>query len=121
MNLLSDQNPPLLERYKDIHLTTGDRERQLDAVKEVDYGPKKKELFNGAKVSKLSDIGLHVIPYPQQVILGGSDFTFSDKLTIVLDEAHSDADRFTAEELASALKRNGTSKWKYPGKRPANQ
>ncbi len=40
-NLLSDPNPPLMERYKDIHLTTGDRERQLDAVRKVDYGAKK--------------------------------------------------------------------------------
>ncbi|MEA2063688.1 MAG: carbon-nitrogen hydrolase family protein [Gemmatimonadota bacterium] len=37
--LLLDLNPPLLERYKDVHLTTGDRERQLKAVKAVDYGP----------------------------------------------------------------------------------
>ncbi|VAW23206.1 hypothetical protein MNBD_BACTEROID01-1870 [hydrothermal vent metagenome] len=36
--LLTDPNPPVLERYKNIHLTTGDRERQLKAVKEVDYG-----------------------------------------------------------------------------------
>ena len=40
--LLTDPNPPVLEKYKDIHLTTGDRERQLKAVEEVDYGPKKK-------------------------------------------------------------------------------
>jgi predicted amidohydrolase len=39
--LLSDLNPPLMERYKDIHLTTGDRKRQLKAVREVDYGVKK--------------------------------------------------------------------------------
>jgi predicted amidohydrolase len=39
-NLLSDPNPPLMERYKDIHLTTGDRERQIKAVEDVDYGPK---------------------------------------------------------------------------------
>lgn len=38
--LLSDPNPPVLERYKDIHLTTGDRKRQLKAVTEVDYGKK---------------------------------------------------------------------------------
>lgn len=38
-NLLTDPNPPILEKYKDIHLTTGDRKRQLKAVKEVDYGP----------------------------------------------------------------------------------
>ncbi|NOY96000.1 MAG: carbon-nitrogen hydrolase family protein [Chlorobi bacterium] len=36
--LLVDPNPPVLERYKNIHLTTGDRERQLKAVEEVDYG-----------------------------------------------------------------------------------
>jgi hypothetical protein len=40
--MLTDPNPPILEKYKDIHLTTGDRERQLKAVREVDYGPKKK-------------------------------------------------------------------------------
>lgn len=36
--MLADPNPPILERYKHIHLTTGDRERQLNAVKKVDYG-----------------------------------------------------------------------------------
>jgi predicted amidohydrolase len=40
-NLLSDPNPPALERYENIHLTTGDRERQLDAVRKVDYGAKR--------------------------------------------------------------------------------
>jgi predicted amidohydrolase len=39
--MLTNPNPPLLEKYKDVHLTTGDRERQLKAVREVDYGPKK--------------------------------------------------------------------------------
>ncbi len=39
--MLSDPHPPILEKYKDIHLTTGDRERQIKAVREVDYGPKK--------------------------------------------------------------------------------
>ncbi|MBN2287885.1 MAG: hypothetical protein JXQ83_01035 [Candidatus Glassbacteria bacterium] len=38
--LLTDQDPPVLERYRGIHLTTGDRPRQLEAVKAVDYGPK---------------------------------------------------------------------------------
>jgi predicted amidohydrolase len=41
--MLTDPNPPILKRYKDIHLTTGDRDRQLKAVKEVDYGPKEKK------------------------------------------------------------------------------
>ena len=40
--LLADPNPPLLERYKDIHLTTGDKERQLKAVQDVDYVKNKK-------------------------------------------------------------------------------
>jgi len=38
-NMLCNPNPPELEKYKDIHLTTGDRDRQLKAVREVDYGP----------------------------------------------------------------------------------
>jgi predicted amidohydrolase len=41
-HMLTDPNPPILEKYKNIHLTTGDRERQLKAVREVDYGPNKK-------------------------------------------------------------------------------
>jgi predicted amidohydrolase len=41
-DLLSDPHPPLLERYRDVHLTTGDLKRQLEAVREVDYGPKGK-------------------------------------------------------------------------------
>ncbi len=40
--ILTDPNPPVLQHYKDIRLTTGDRERQLNAEKKVDYGPKKK-------------------------------------------------------------------------------
>jgi len=37
--LLTEPNPPVLERYKDVRLTTGDRKRQLEAVRAVDYGP----------------------------------------------------------------------------------
>ena len=36
--MITDPNPPILERYKDIQLTTGDRQRQLEAVRKVDYG-----------------------------------------------------------------------------------
>lgn len=39
--MITEPNPPVLKKYEDIHLTTGDRERQLKAVREVDYGPKK--------------------------------------------------------------------------------
>lgn len=37
--MLTEPEPPVLEKYKDIHLTTGDRGRQLKAREEVDYGP----------------------------------------------------------------------------------
>lgn len=40
--MLTNPNPPVLEKYKDIHLTTGDSERQLKAVRDVDYGPNAK-------------------------------------------------------------------------------
>lgn len=40
--LLTLPDPPILQRYKDVHITTGDRERQLNAVREIDYGAKKK-------------------------------------------------------------------------------
>jgi len=36
--MLTDPDPPILKKYKDIHLTTGDPDRQLKAVREVDYG-----------------------------------------------------------------------------------
>ena len=36
---LTEPNPPLLHQYKDVQLTTGDRKRQLKAVRDVDYGP----------------------------------------------------------------------------------
>lgn len=42
-HMLTNPNPPLLQKYKDVRLTTGDRERQLKAVHEVDYGPKKNQ------------------------------------------------------------------------------
>jgi len=37
--LLTVPNPPVLDQYKDVRLTTGDRESQFKAVKKVDYGP----------------------------------------------------------------------------------
>jgi predicted amidohydrolase len=38
-----EPGPPVLNQYEDIHLTTGDRKRQLKAVRDVDYGPGKKK------------------------------------------------------------------------------
>src|SRR5688572_5928728 len=54
--------------------------------------------------TELTDLGLHVIPYPQQVRIGGTDFVFNDYLNIVLDKNHSAADEFTANELINDLK-----------------
>jgi predicted amidohydrolase len=40
--MLTNPNPPILEKYKNIRLTTGDRQMQQQAVRKVDYGPKTK-------------------------------------------------------------------------------
>ncbi len=37
--LLTDPHPPLMEKYRDVRITTGDRQRQLKAMEAVDYGP----------------------------------------------------------------------------------
>ncbi|MFH1071677.1 MAG: carbon-nitrogen hydrolase family protein [Candidatus Glassbacteria bacterium] len=37
--LLLDPHPPVLERYRDVRLTTDDRQRQLESVRQVNYGP----------------------------------------------------------------------------------
>jgi predicted amidohydrolase len=42
-DMLTNPNPPVLQKYKDVHLTTNDVNRQLEAVKEVDYGPNAKK------------------------------------------------------------------------------
>jgi hexosaminidase len=52
----------------------------------------------------LSDRGIHVVPYPQQVALGGNDFEFGESFTIVVDKNASDADKFAANELLSDLR-----------------
>lgn len=100
---LADPNPPILDRYKDIHLTTGDTGRQLKAVSEVDYGPKGDTLLNDNESTPLK---LHVIPYPQQIMPGGEYFLIDGILTIVLDKNAGSADMFTAEELIRDLKNN---------------
>jgi len=50
--------------------------------------------------------GIYLIPYPQEVILGGDDFVFGEELSIILDKNASDRDRFAASELAKQLKKN---------------
>jgi len=55
--------------------------------------------------SELSNLGLNVIPYPQHVQVSGTDFNFTEMLTIVLGNQPSEADRFAAEELVRDLKK----------------
>jgi hypothetical protein len=57
-----------------------------------------------ARATELSDLGLYVIPYPQQVKVSGDNFTFNNTVHIVLDKNHSKADLFSANELIRDLK-----------------
>ncbi|MEQ6121123.1 DUF4838 domain-containing protein [Reichenbachiella sp. MALMAid0571] len=59
--------------------------------------------FQNSLASELSDLGLHVIPYPQQVVLGGNEFVLKSTVNIVLDKNASTIDRKTAEMLKSEL------------------
>jgi len=47
--------------------------------------------------------GISLIPYPQQVELGGDDFIFGPEVTLVLDDDAGRADKFAAENLAARL------------------
>ena len=58
----------------------------------------------GEATSELYKAGINLIPYPQDVKLGADDFVPGTKVTIVVDKDASEADRFTAEELARDLK-----------------
>ncbi len=62
--------------------------------------------------SELSISELHVIPCPREIKKDGSDFTFKNELTIVLDKNHSVSDQFTADELIRDLK----SEWNIDAK-----
>ena len=61
--------------------------------------------FPDALATDLYDYDLHVIPYPQQVYFGGNDFSFTDEVTVVIDNNRTGSDRFTAEELVKDLKK----------------
>lgn len=63
-----------------------------------------KMFIDSCKASELSSLGLHVIPYPQKVMLGGEDFVLKSNLNIVLDEGASAVDQKTAELLRQNLK-----------------
>lgn len=55
------------------------------------------------QTSDLSALGLHVIPYPQQVEIGGDEFNFKSPVNIILDKNASGADIQTAEQLKKEL------------------
>ncbi|MDQ2656467.1 MAG: beta-N-acetylhexosaminidase [Bacteroidota bacterium] len=54
--------------------------------------------------SELSDAGLHVIPYPQEVDMGDGAFAIASGVSIVLDANASTEDRFAAEQLVRSLR-----------------
>lgn len=58
----------------------------------------------------LPDVGLYVLPYPQQVSIEGDAFVFTGNLTIVLNKNHSVTDEFAASELVNDLK----DQWNIP-------
>lgn len=53
--------------------------------------------------SELTNLGLHVIPYPQEVAIGGNDFVLKSPIHIVLDKNASSVDRKTSEILKNEL------------------
>ena len=57
-------------------------------------------VFAGESDTELYKAGINVIPSPQEVKLGGGDFLLRANPVIVVDKDASQADKFTAEELA---------------------
>jgi hypothetical protein len=55
--------------------------------------------------TELFSLGIHIIPYPQQITLGGEDFEFEDQLSIIMDQDFSTSDQFAADELIRDIKR----------------
>ncbi len=55
------------------------------------------------EASELTNLGLHVIPYPQQVEIGGNDFILKSPVNIVLDKNSTEVDRQTANLLKKEL------------------
>jgi len=57
-------------------------------------------VLGGETVTELYKAGINIIPYPQEVKLGGGDFVLGANPVIAIDSGACAADRFTAEELA---------------------
>ncbi|MHC4739599.1 MAG: glycoside hydrolase family 20 zincin-like fold domain-containing protein, partial [Planctomycetota bacterium] len=55
--------------------------------------------------TELYSAGINLIPYPQQVELGGDNFMLGGKLVIVIDKNASEADKFAAKELARGIEK----------------
>ncbi|MCD4710433.1 MAG: beta-N-acetylhexosaminidase [Bacteroidales bacterium] len=49
--------------------------------------------------------GIYLIPYPQEVTLGGEDFVLGEEISVVLDGNTTDSDRFAATDLIAQLKK----------------
>ena len=116
--LLTEPDPPVLERYRDIRLTTGDRQKQLEALRTVDYGPEKKKqqstLIRAAE-TELWQNGISLIPYPQAVEMGGDDFIFEDQIDIQTDKGASQEDTFAAGDLSQRLKAEWNTECRITG------
>lgn len=62
------------------------------------------KLFSAeCEASELTNLGLHVIPYPQQVEIGGNEFILTSPVNIVLDKNSTELDRQTADKLKKEL------------------
>jgi len=57
-----------------------------------------------SQATELSELGLHVIPYPQEVETGVASFPVANQVTIAIDRNASAEDRFTAQQLVRSLK-----------------
>ncbi len=59
-----------------------------------------------AEGTDLFKAGIYLIPYPQEVSMGGADFLLGEKVSVVLDRSASEQDRFAASELVAQLQKD---------------
>ena len=103
---LTEPYPPVLDRYGDIRLTTGDRQRQIEALRDVDYGPGKKKHLSTSTVGNKTELWqneISLIPYPQKVEIGGENFVFEKHIDIRIDKEAEPAVAFAANDLTQRL------------------
>ena len=63
-------------------------------------------LFGMAEGSDLFKAGIYLIPYPQELSMGGEDFLLGEKVSVVLDRSASEQDHFAASALVSQLQKD---------------